>query len=83
MQSPDPFLLPVVYRETEHLLKAELSTWGYIHRINIEVEGQLIYFEPDEERNYRAVLADPSEKLKAEPGFVRAIIQALEKNFGS
>ena len=81
MQSEESFLLPVFYKDEEHLLSAELSTRGYIHRIIIEVEGEVVFFEPDEERNYRAVLADTSVKSRLDPAFIRAIVASLEANF--
>ena len=38
------------------MLKASLVVTGYTHKFNVDVNGQIIVFEPDEERNYRAVI---------------------------
>jgi len=54
---------------------------GYLHRITAEVDGVPVYFEPDEERNYRAVLAEPAGRGPVNAELVRAIIEALELNF--
>ena len=50
------FELPVMYKNQEILFPAELQQTGYTHRFRVEVEGQDVFFEPDEERNYRAVI---------------------------
>ena len=81
MESPESFLLPVMFKGEERMMAAELSTFGYIHRINIDVDGVPVFFEPDEERNYRAVLADPTINSKLDAGLMAAIIQSLEDNF--
>jgi hypothetical protein len=38
------------------LLKASLIVTGYTHKFMVELDRQTIVFEPDEERNYRAVI---------------------------
>ena len=30
--------------------------FGFTHKFKVDVNGQIIIFEPDEERNYRAVI---------------------------
>jgi len=35
---------------------AKLIVTGYTHKFGVDVNGQNIIFEPDEERNYRAVI---------------------------
>jgi hypothetical protein len=50
------FELPVQYKEQELMFKASLLVTGYTHKFNVDVNGQIIVFEPDEERNYRAVI---------------------------
>lgn len=57
----DPFELPVSYKGEELLFPAELKQIGYTHAIVVDVYGQEVLFEPDEERNYRAVVK--AEKL--------------------
>ena len=52
----DALEIPVTYKGQELSFPARLLLTGYTHKIQVEVDGQLIMFEPDEERNYRAVL---------------------------
>jgi len=53
---------------------------GYTHKIQVEVDGQIIMFEPDEERNYRVVLnAGQLEKeTKLDVGLLKAIAEVIE-----
>ncbi len=53
----DLFDLPVEYKGKEMLFPAELLPMGFRHKIKVNVDGTDILFEPDEERNYRAVIA--------------------------
>jgi hypothetical protein len=48
----EQFELPVEYKGQELMLKASLLVTGYTHKFNVDVNGQNIIFEPDEERNY-------------------------------
>ena len=52
----DPFELPVDFKGKEMLFPAELLPMGYTHKIKVTIEGIEILFEPDEKRNYRAVM---------------------------
>jgi hypothetical protein len=75
----EPFDLPVLFKGEEHLFTSELQHIGYTHRILVDVYGTEVSFEPDEERNYRAIL-DPekiNQKLSVE--LLKAIAQAIEE----
>ncbi len=52
----EEFELPLVYKGEKLLLNASLLVTGYTHKFMVEVDGQTIVFEPDEERNYRKVI---------------------------
>ena len=52
----EQFDLPVQYKGDQLIFKSTLNVYGYTHKFNVEVNGQTIVFEPDEERNYRAVI---------------------------
>ncbi len=77
----DDFYLPVQYNGTEVQLKTRLLQSGYVHRFEVELNELIILFEPDEERNYRA-LVEPhlADKLKrSDVDLIRAVAEALEK----
>jgi hypothetical protein len=54
----EEFIIPVSFKGEELAFKARLLNFGYIHKIQVEVNGVDVLFEPDEERNYRVVV-DP------------------------
>ena len=58
----ETFGLPVEYNGQQMMLKASLLVTGYTHKFIVEVEGQSMIFEPDEERNYRSVI--PYDDIK-------------------
>jgi hypothetical protein len=53
------FELPVTWRNEELLYKARLLKMGYGFKMEVEIDGKPILFEPDEEGSWRAV-NDPS-----------------------
>ena len=52
----ESFDIQVVYKGQELLFKGELLAYGYSYKIQVEVNGSIILFEPDEERNFRATI---------------------------
>jgi len=81
---PESFELPVWYKEKELMLPAELQAWSTSHRIIVHIEDFPFIFEPDEERNYRAVLS-PDDRIKAEKidrHLLEAIAETLHNLFG-
>jgi hypothetical protein len=55
----EPFELPVFYNNKEMLLPAQLHQYGYSFKIEVDVNGTPVFFERDEDRNWRAII-DPS-----------------------
>lgn len=75
------FELPVCYRNKEFLLPASFLKAGYSYKIRVDVEGQPVFFEPDEERNWRAMVdaADINSK-RIDAGMLEAIILSLDEH---
>jgi hypothetical protein len=75
----EPFDLPVTYKGEELLFHTRLLHVGYVHKFEVDVYGNLVYFEWDEERNIRA-LVDPvlvdNNMLKQD--LLQAIAEAIE-----
>ncbi|WP_207534740.1 hypothetical protein [Desertivirga arenae] len=61
------FKIPVIYKGQEREFEASLITTGYIHKFHVSIEGVGLYFEPDEERNYRAVLDEKAMEKQQRP----------------
>jgi len=58
----EEFEIPVVYNNQQYHFKARLLQLGaYTDKIQVNVNGTEVLFEPDEERNYRAYI-DPTNK---------------------
>lgn len=72
------FELPVQFQNQELLFPAELQQTGYTHRFRVEVYGQDVYFEPDEERNYRAVIDPENTSGKISVDLLQAIAGTIE-----
>ncbi|MEP6617305.1 MAG: hypothetical protein ABJA57_12025 [Ginsengibacter sp.] len=51
----DTFDIPVTYQGRDLEFKAKLWRLGYTHKFEVDVHGISVIFEPDEERNYRAI----------------------------
>ena len=80
----DTFDIPVTYKGKELLFTSRILILGYIHKISVDVNGTEVLYEPDEERNYRALI-DPEkmegikmidkELLKAIAGAIESIVK--------
>jgi len=73
-----PFDLPVVMNGNEIIYPARLIKRVYSYKIHVQVDEQEIVFEPDEERNFRAIIEN-SDKRQVRIEIVKAIGEALEK----
>lgn len=80
---PESFELPVWYKEKELMLPAELQARNASHRIIVQIENFPFIFEPDEERNYRAVISaeDHSKAEKIDRELLKAVAETLHELF--
>jgi hypothetical protein len=49
----------VTYKNQELIFNAKFIQFGYSYKFEVDVNGILVSFEPDEERNFRAII-DPT-----------------------
>lgn len=68
----------MLFNGEELLFPAELQQTGYTHRFCVNVYGQEVYFEPDEERNYRALIDPESVSGKISVDLLKAIAGTIE-----
>ena len=73
----DTFEIPVLYKNKELMFPAEVIRYGYVHRIQVDVEGQIIFLEKDEEGSYRAI-ADEKNTKELDTDLVKEIVSAVE-----
>jgi len=76
----EEFELPVVFDGQELILPGKFVQMGYTYKIFVEVNGQEIIFEPDEERNFRTVMEN-QQNSKVPVALVKIIGEALEFHF--
>jgi hypothetical protein len=76
----DGFEIPVTWKGKDLSFPAQLQQFGFSHRIVVDIDGVELRLEPDEERNYRAVVVDPDQAkaLKLDPGLIGAIVEVVE-----
>jgi hypothetical protein len=77
----EPFEIPVLFNGKELVFTARLVRFGYSHKIVVDVNGKEVFFEPDEEGNYRA-LQEPEESYgnrHANVPLLQAISEAIER----
>lgn len=73
------FELPVNYMSKELRFPARLIRFGYSYSIQVDVNGIIVSFEKDEERNWRAMaIGDHNSSKEIEPGLLLAIVDTLE-----
>ena len=71
--------VPVIYKNQNLISYAKFIQFGYSYKFEMEVNGILNSFEPDEERNFRAMI-DPlidygNQKIDKE--LIQLIAEAL------
>lgn len=80
---PDDFEIELLYKGKVHSFPAALISTGYTYKIQVEVFGKIISFEPDEERNSRAII-NQSEILdqdKIDKVLIKEIAEELKLIF--
>ena len=78
----DSFEIPVLYKGKELTFPARLLPFGYTYKIEVDVYGTPVYFERDEQREWRA-LAEPAdlEKSKIDSGLIGQLVESLDVLF--
>jgi len=81
LQAMDEFELPVSYNNKELNFPVRLLSYGYSYKLEVEIAGKKILFEPDEERNWRALVAyeDLETNKKVSVELLQAIALSIEK----
>jgi hypothetical protein len=77
----DYFIIPVSYQGKELDFQAKLLMQGYIYRVEVIVDDIPVLFEPDEERNYRALISMDQLEGKGKnlnKGMLQAIAEVLQ-----
>lgn len=82
MTDDGSFLLPVTHQGKEYTFPARILQHGYTVKVEVTLEEGTLLFEPDEERNWRAVITYEQlqqPRIKTEAGILEAIAGKLEE----
>ena len=76
----DSFNIEVDFNGSEYSFEARLATVGYTHKFYIVINGVEVTFEPDEERNYRAILntSDKSSIKGVDIELIKAVGEKIQ-----
>lgn len=78
----EAFELAVYYKDQPLEFPAELRLFGHTHKIAVTVNSIEVIFEPDEERNYRALISEADlHKSRIDVALLAAIAAELEAAF--
>jgi hypothetical protein len=71
----DAFIITITYNGNTYTFETCIVWTGYQHKIVVNIDDTLVSFEPDEERNYRAVLHSEQTDISKSvtPGLLEAI----------
>lgn len=78
----EPFVITVVHNGHTIDLDAQLVRMGYTYKFKVIVQGEEVFFEPDEEGSFRAVLPyNASEKAGKliEAGLLQTIADKIKE----
>ncbi len=77
----DAFYIPVSFGGLDYNFPARLLNYGYTIKLEVDIEGNTILFEHDEERNWRALIPfdeiPAAKKTNAE--LLKAVAEAIEE----
>lgn len=76
----ESFTIAVSLLRKEYSFDARLITIGYTHKFIVLINGLEVNYEPDEERNYRAVLiaVDQGAVKGSDLELIKAVAEKIE-----
>jgi hypothetical protein len=78
----DEFTLSVDHNGQEHHFNANFILQGYTHKFRVIVDETEIFFEPDEEGSYRAVMM-PGQDEKALQKIDKVFLEAIQQSIAN
>ena len=71
--------VPVSYKNQELIFIAKFIQFGYSYKFEVDINGVIVFFEPDEEKNFRAIIGPSIDlaKHKIDKELVQLITEAL------
>ena len=77
----DEFLMPVTFKGKEIQLPCKFNQYAYTHKLEVDIEGTKVFFERDEERNWRALLSQEDLQVNKDLNvdLLKAISETIEQ----
>jgi hypothetical protein len=77
----DEFALGVTFKGKDLEFPARVLAYGYSFKLEVDIEGTKVQFEPDEERNWRALISyeDAMNNKKLNPDLLETIARVIEE----
>jgi len=75
------FELEIEFRGEIIPITGTLQQWGYTHKIILDIKGVAVTLEPDEERNYRALVA-PADMHQLPGELIGKVVAEIEQQLG-
>ena len=75
------FMIDISYKGALLELPSELLLQGYIHKIKVMIGANEVFFEKDEEGNYRALLLQGQENERIDIALVSLVGKRIEELF--
>jgi hypothetical protein len=74
-------LLPVSYNGKNLFFPVKLTQFGYVYKVEVDVNGLFICFERDEEQNWRVIVDQEIKQYTKglDTGLLSAIADSLDK----
>ena len=75
----DQFELDIEYQGKQITIPIRLYKWSYTYRLEASIEGTMVFFEPDENESYRAIIEETTDTSgSASKELIETIITQLE-----
>jgi DNA polymerase III delta subunit len=75
----DDLEVPVNYKNQELIFIAKFIQFRYSYKFEVDVNGVIVFFEPDDERNFRAIIDPAIDHVnhKIDKELIQLIAEAL------
>lgn len=78
----ESFTFTVTYNNKTREFEGLFQPYGYSYRICVEIDDATIFYERDEERNFRAILSPDAGDKIVDRNLIAAVGEKLEELFG-
>ena len=72
----EPILIPVEYQGEILEIPVTVASYSYTYQLHMQVEGQSLIFEKDDEGRFRVINMTP-ESSKIDKGLIQAIVDTI------